>query len=68
MVVKLISEIVDAPRPNDLVENAIFVSGEGDGKFDSEDYILFYGRGTNFWDYDTGCTFNQKIFSSVFNC
>lgn len=28
---------------DDLEENAIFISGEGDGSFDSGDYILFYG-------------------------
>src|SRR5690606_29166112 len=37
----------------DLVENAIWVIGEEDGSFNENDYILFYGRGTNFWDYDT---------------
>lgn len=36
-----------APRPEDLVENAIFISGEADGKFNSEDYILFYGQGAD---------------------
>jgi hypothetical protein len=41
------------PVPTDLVENAIFIAGESDGKFDDADFILFYGRGTNFWDYDT---------------
>ena len=50
---KALSEIVNAQNPNDLVENAIIVTGETDGTFDSDDYILFYGRGTNFWDYDT---------------
>jgi hypothetical protein len=30
-------------RPDDLLENAIYVSGEDDGSFDPEDYILFYG-------------------------
>lgn len=34
-------------RPEDLVENAIFISGEADGKFGSEDYILFYGQGAD---------------------
>ena len=48
---KVLSENVNAPRPVDLVENAIKVIGEDDGKFDTEDYILFYGRGTDFWDY-----------------
>jgi hypothetical protein len=28
-------------RPNDLSENSIFVSGENDGVFDKDDYILF---------------------------
>jgi hypothetical protein len=36
-----------APRPDDLTEAAIFVSGEADGKFNSEDYILFYGQGAD---------------------
>lgn len=36
-----------APRPEDLIETAIFVSGEADGKFNSEDYILFYGQGAD---------------------
>jgi hypothetical protein len=50
---KVLSENVNDPRPNDLVENAIKVIGEDDGKFDQSDYILFYGRGSSFWDYDT---------------
>jgi len=48
---KVLPELPSAPRPNDLVENAILVVGEEDGKFDANDYILFYGRGTNFFDY-----------------
>lgn len=32
-------------RPDDLLENAIVVVGESDGKFDNGDYILFYGVG-----------------------
>lgn len=34
-------------------EIAIAVSGEADGKFDSGDYIIFYGRGPEFWEYDS---------------
>lgn len=49
---KVLPENVNEERPLDLVENAIIVSGESDGSFDASDYILFYGRGTNFWDYD----------------
>ncbi|AOW20312.1 type IX secretion system sortase PorU [Urechidicola croceus] len=37
-------------RYDDLQENAIFVSGEEDNSFDSNDYILFYGRGPDAWD------------------
>lgn len=45
-------ERLTADRPVDLVENAITVVGEGDGSFDEDDYILFYGRGTDFFEYD----------------
>jgi hypothetical protein len=43
---------INGERPNDLVENAIFISGENDGKFDDNDYILFYGRGVDFFEYN----------------
>lgn len=36
----------------ELEEMAIFVWGEEDGTFDSEDFILFYGWSANDWDYD----------------
>jgi len=49
---KVLSENPEAPRPVDLIENAIQVFGESDGKFDESDYILFYGRGTSFREYD----------------
>ncbi len=39
-------------RTYGLIENAIMVSGENDGIFDDQDYILFYGRSTDFWHYD----------------
>ncbi len=32
------------PRIDDLLENAILVSGENDGIFNNDDYILFYGN------------------------
>ncbi|GAL87618.1 hypothetical protein MYP_4848 [Sporocytophaga myxococcoides] len=40
------------PRYDDLVENSIFVFGEDDGKFDPQDYILFYGVGPHVWKYN----------------
>lgn len=45
----ILPELVNAPRPDDLVENAIEIVGESDGKFDSGDYILFYGQGPDVW-------------------
>ncbi len=57
---KILSEDLNAPRASDLLENAILVVGEDDGKFDDGDYILFYGRGNDFWDYDTASrSFNR---------
>lgn len=41
---------VDAPRP-ELRELAIGVTGEGDGRFDGNDTIRFYGTATEGWDY-----------------
>ncbi|MBI3218289.1 MAG: type IX secretion system sortase PorU [Bacteroidetes bacterium] len=41
------------PRPQDLIETAIFVSGESDGKFNSEDFILFYAQGPDAYTLDT---------------
>ncbi|MGC1242571.1 MAG: type IX secretion system sortase PorU [Chryseosolibacter sp.] len=39
-------------RPADLIEMAIEVSGESDGRFDREDYILFYAEGPDNFEYD----------------
>lgn len=39
-------------RYDDLQANAIFISGEDDGSFDPQDFILFYGKGSDSWDYD----------------
>ena len=40
-------------RPDDLVEVPIYVAGESDGRFDNNDYILFYGRGPVCWKLET---------------
>lgn len=40
-------------RHDDLQENAIQVVGENDGKFDSTDYVLFYGQSQHRWNYNT---------------
>lgn len=38
-------------RPDDLVKNPIFVSGESDGIFDDNDYILFHAYSASKWSY-----------------
>ena len=45
----VLPEMNAASRPDDLVEVPIYVSGESDGHFDNNDYILFYGRGPVCW-------------------
>ena len=50
-------------RYDDLVEIPILVQGESDGKFDSGDYILFYGRGPVIWKYNSG----RVVFEHVQN-
>ncbi len=37
-------------RYDNLQENAIMVSGEDDGVFNNDDYILFYAQGPDYWD------------------
>lgn len=48
-----------ASRPADLIENAIFVKGEADGKFDNEDYVLFYAEGSDKLLYNKDLQFIQ---------
>ncbi|MCH2033332.1 MAG: type IX secretion system sortase PorU [Tenacibaculum sp.] len=47
---KTLPEFASDFRYNDLQENAIFVRGENDGSFNSDDYILFYGIGPHSWE------------------
>ena len=49
----VLPELNSEARHDDLVEIPIFVSGESDGRFDQNDYILFYGRGPLCWKYDS---------------
>lgn len=39
-------------RPADLLECAIYVHGESDGRFDRGDYVLFYAEGPDDFEYD----------------
>lgn len=44
----MLPQAISAERPIDLIENAISVPGEADGKFDQQDYILFYAQDANY--------------------
>ncbi len=44
--------------PFDLTENAIQVIGEDDLKFDSSDYVLFYGEGVDNWSQENQTNLN----------
>ncbi|MEN9345271.1 MAG: type secretion system sortase PorU, partial [Bacteroidota bacterium] len=58
----MLSELNAVPRPNDLPENAILVTGESDGKFDANDYVLFYAQSPNVWQFDpTSKRFKHQI-------
>jgi hypothetical protein len=45
-------EAAATARPVDLVENAIYVSGENDGRFDDGDYVLFFAKSVRGTTYD----------------
>jgi hypothetical protein len=53
----------DVPRTKDLIENNIFVEGETDGRFDNQDFILFYGQSPHQISYDS----LSKSFRHQFN-
>lgn len=41
------------PRPADLIENAIQVTGEADGRFDAGDAVVFFGQSPHVVRYDS---------------
>lgn len=51
------------PAPDDLIEQPVFIEGEGDGNFDGGDYIVFYAEGPDRWNYDE----NQQRFDRLPN-
>jgi hypothetical protein len=53
----------NVPRAKDLLENAIFVEGEADGRFDNQDFVLFYGQSPHTISYDS----LAKSFKHQFN-
>ncbi|MBZ4036149.1 type IX secretion system sortase PorU [Flavobacterium sp. 17A] len=44
--------------PEDLMENAIQISGESDGIFNNEDFILFYAEGVENWNTESQTNIN----------
>ena len=48
----MLPEIMGTAYPDDLTENAIWVEGQADGHFDPNDYILFYAKGPDTWNYN----------------
>ncbi|MDW3208587.1 MAG: type IX secretion system sortase PorU [Reichenbachiella sp.] len=58
----------DGPRPNDLVENSILIVGESDGKFDAGDYLLFYGKSSDHFSFDSSSDtfqFERNVYSDT---
>ena len=49
----MLPEANSVARADDLPENAIEVTGQGDGSFDEGDQILFYAEGPVSWNYNT---------------
>lgn len=60
---KILPQLNSAERPDDLVENAIMVTGSEDGSFDQDDIIIFYGEGPHTWQSNAG----DKSFNHEFN-
>jgi hypothetical protein len=49
---KMLPLMNSEPRPDDLVENAIYMNKGSDGIFNQGDFILFYGKGPVTWSFN----------------
>lgn len=58
---RILSEENSDAKYDDLIENAISISGENDGVFDAGDQILFYGKGPDQWEYNKNNTADLKF-------
>lgn len=54
----MLPQLNSAERPIDLIETSIVVQGEGDGVFNSADFILFYAQGADRSFYN----FSKQVF------
>lgn len=62
-----LNQVIDDNFIDDLLETPIFIEGESDGKFDNNDYILFYAEGANKWSFNTDTKlweFKKNIYSN----
>lgn len=55
----ILPELNSIPRSDDLVNNSIYIEGDSDGTFDTDDYILFHAWGPHRWSQNSDTTFNQ---------
>lgn len=63
----MLPQLNEQPRPDDLEEIPIAISGESDGRFDPQDYLLFYGQGPGEWQYSQSSKrfgYIQNIYSN----
>ncbi len=49
---EMLPEANSTPIHDDLIENAIYVSGSQTGAFGQNDYVLFYGQSPDIWYFD----------------
>ena len=64
----MLPQAISQTRLRDLTENAIFVSGENDGRFDSNDVILFYAQGVDDYGFDEveqRFTYRKNLYSDT---
>ncbi|WP_295811150.1 type IX secretion system sortase PorU [uncultured Apibacter sp.] len=59
---KMLPEPTSDFRYENLKENAIYVSGEEDGAFNANDYILFYGQGPDYWIRESTIKHKKNIY------
>lgn len=63
----LLPQLNSAFRNDDLQENAIYIEGEQDGKFDSGDFLLFYAKGPEAWNINTSNFSATKHVNNIYS-
>ncbi len=59
---------IQTARPDSLIENAIrVIDTNSNGKFESDDYVLFYGKSVNNWDLPEGSEVYQHYINHYTN-